>query len=161
MVSLYLSLGSNLGDREANIREALRLLDESFGTGYESLSDLIETESWGFDAEKFINCAVLYKLPRKRQSAADQALEILRQIKVIERRMGRNEKVEFDGEGRRIYHSRLIDIDILFFGSQRIDLPELQIPHPLISERDFVLQPLAQIAKTSLKQAFPVIFINK
>lgn len=161
MVSLYLSLGSNLGDREANIREALRLLDESFGTGYESLSDLIETESWGFEAEKFINCAVLYKLPRKRQSAVDQALETLRQIKVIERRMGRDEKVEFDEEGHRIYHSRPIDIDILFFGSYRIDLPELQIPHPLISERDFVLQPLAQIAKTSLKQAFPVFFINK
>ena len=96
-----------------------------------------------------------------RQSAEDQALDILSRIKGIERAMGREEQMEFTGDGRRIYHSRVIDIDILFFGSHRVDLPQLKIPHPLISERDFVLQPLGQIAKTSLKQAFPVFFINK
>ena len=207
MISLYLSLGSNLGDRKANIREALRLLDESFGVGYESLSDLIETESWGFEADKFINCAVLYKLPRTRQSTEDQALDILKTVKAVERRLGRDEVLEFAPDGSRIYHSRSIDIDILFFGPHRIlidTLPEcsdaaaahavagplsaavsfgdglhhddgscpsaagpcpagapvLQIPHPLITERDFVMIPLAQIAKNSLKREFPSIFKN-
>ena len=169
MISLYLSLGSNLGDREANIREALRLLDESFGVGYESLSDLIETESWGFEADKFINCAVLYKLPRTRQSTEDQALDILKTVKAVERRLGRDEVLEFAPDGSRIYHSRPIDIDILFFGPHRIlidslssdaAVPVLQIPHPLIAERDFVMIPLAQIAKNSLKREFPSIFKN-
>lgn len=170
MISLYLSLGSNLGDREANIREALRLLDESFGVGYESLSDLIETESWGFEADKFINCAVLYKLPRTRQSTEDQALDILKTVKAVERRLGRDEVLEFAPDGSRIYHSRPIDIDILFFGPHRILIdslpsnaaaaPVLQIPHPLITERDFVMIPLAQIAKNSLKREFPSIFKN-
>lgn len=176
MISLYLSLGSNLGDREANIREALRLLDESFGVGYESLSDLIETESWGFEADKFINCAVLYKLPRTRQSTEDQALDILKTVKAVERRLGRDEVLEFAPDGSRIYHSRPIDIDILFFGPHRIlidslpsnaaagpcsaGMPVLQIPHPLIAERDFVMIPLAQIAKNSLKREFPSIFKN-
>mgnify|MGYP003326772759 CR=1 FL=1 len=77
MINLYLSLGSNLGDRKANLEEALRRLDEAFGTGYASLSDFIETESWGFEAGKFINCAVLYQLPRQRQTAEDQALDML------------------------------------------------------------------------------------
>ena len=161
MINLYLSLGSNLGDRKANLEEALRRLDEAFGTGYTSLSAFIETESWGFEAENFINCAVLYQLPRTRQTAEDQALDILSKIKGIEMAMGREEQMEFTDEGRRVYHSRIIDIDILFFGRHRVDLPQLKIPHPLISERDFVLQPLGQIAKTSLKQAFPVFFINK
>lgn len=161
MINLYLSLGSNLGDRKANLEEAVRRLDEAFGTGCTCLSDFIETESWGFEAENFINCAVLYQLPRKRQAVEDQALEILSKIKGIERTMGREEQMEFTSDGRRVYHSRVIDIDILFFGRHRVDLPQLKIPHPLISERDFVLQPLGQIAKTSLKQAFPVFFINK
>lgn len=161
MINLYLSLGSNLGDRKANLEEALRRLDEAFGTGYASLSDFIETESWGFEAGKFINCAVLYQLPWKRQTAEDQALDILSKVKGIERAMGREEQMEFTDDGRRVYHSRVIDIDILFFGRHKVDLPQLKIPHPLISERDFVLLPLEQIAKISLKQAFPVFFINK
>lgn len=157
MIGLYLSLGSNLGDRSANIHEALNRLDRSFGVKYERLSDIIETESWGFDSEPFLNCAVLYKLPRTKQSAEDQAVDILDRIKVIEREMGREESLEYSVDGRRIYHSRPIDIDILFFGPHRIDLPALKIPHPLIAERDFVKIPLAQIANTSLKNAFPAL----
>lgn len=161
MINVYFSLGSNIGDREANILEALNLMDEAFGVPRECLSDFIETEAWGFEAEKFINCAVMYRLPRSRQSVQDQALDILRKVKAVERALGRDELVEFAADGSRIYHSRTIDVDILFFGPHRIDLPQLQVPHPLIPEREFVLVPLAQIAKTSLKQAFPAIFKTK
>lgn len=158
MIDLYLSLGSNMGDREASIREALNRLDEAFGRRYIGLSDIIETEAWGFESANFLNCAVLYRLPRKRQSAESQALELLSEIKAIEKVMGRQENLEFDESGNRIYHSRPIDIDILFFGGYRIDLPELKIPHPLIQDRDFVKIPLSQIAKKALKHSFGEYF---
>lgn len=157
MINLYLSIGSNMGDRAANIQDALCRLDKAFGVGYSRLSDIVETESWGFEAEPFLNCAVLYKLPRTKQAAENQALDILDRIKGIERDMGRTEAPEYSENGKRIYHSRTIDVDILFFGSHRIDLPALKIPHPLIAERDFVKIPLAQIANTSLKNAFPAL----
>lgn len=157
MINLYLSLGSNQGDRAANIKEALNRLSGSLGAKPCRQSDIIETESWGFDAEPFLNCAVMFKLPRTKEAAENQALDILDKIKEIERDMGRMESLEYTEDGKRIYHSRTIDIDILFFGSHRIDLPALKIPHPLIAERDFVKIPLAQIANTSLKNAFPAL----
>lgn len=157
MIDLYLSLGSNMGDRAANISEAIKRLEKSFGVGLERASHVIETESWGFDAPDFLNCAVLFSLPRKRQSAESQALEILSVVKGIEKEMGRKETLEYDIDGNRMYHSRTIDIDILYFGRHRIDLPQLQIPHPLITEREFVMIPLLEIAKSSLKRAFPVL----
>lgn len=161
MINLYLSLGSNMGDREANIREALHRLDHALGCRYSSLSDIIETESWGFSAEKFLNCAVMYRVPKLAQTAESQASDILKQIKAIEFDMGRRENLEYDTDGNRVYHSRPIDIDILFFGPHRINLPYLTVPHPLAQGRPFVMVPLRQIAKTSLKREFPAIFKTK
>ena len=161
MINLYLSLGSNMGDRLANIEAALALLDEAFGTGYARLSSIIETPAWGFEGEDFLNCAVLYALPRKREGAEAQALGILDAVKAVERRLGRAGDLEFDAEGRRVYHSRPIDIDILFFGTHRIDHPRLQVPHPLIAERDFVRIPLEEIANPRLRRAFPALFKRK
>ena len=161
MVNLYLSLGSNMGDRRASIEAAVTLLDEAFGTGHKRISSIIETPSWGFEAPDFLNCAVLYALPRKRMSAEAQALEVLDTVKAVERRLGRGEDLEFDAEGRRVYHSRPIDIDILFFGTHRIGNPRLQVPHPLIAERDFVRIPLEEIANQRLRRAFPALFKRK
>ena len=161
MINMYLSLGSNMGDRRANIEAALSMLDEAFGTGYKLLSNIIETPSWGFQGEDFLNCAVMYALPRKRDGAEAQALEILDVVKDIERRLGRAGSPEYDASGRRIYHSRPIDIDILFFGTHVIDHPRLQVPHPLIAERDFVLVPLDEIANRRLRRAFPALFKRK
>ena len=161
MINLYLSLGSNMGDRRANIEAALAMLDEAFGTGYKLLSNIIETPSWGFQGEDFLNCAVMYALPRKRDGAEAQALEILDVVKDIERRLGRAGSPEYDASGHRIYHSRPIDIDILFFGMHVIDHPRLQVPHPLIAERDFVLVPLDEIANRRLRRAFPALFKRK
>ena len=160
MIHLYLSLGTNQGDRSRNLKEAMQRLDDAFGRKAESVSEIIETQAWGFDGEPFLNCAVMYALPRKRQTVEAQALEILAEVKRIEREMGRDEVLEFDGEGRRIYHPRVIDIDILFFGPHSVCLPELTIPHPLIAERDFVKIPLSQIAKPSLKASFSALFQN-
>ena len=160
MINLYLSLGSNMGDRLANIEAALALLDEAFGTRYTRLSSIIETPAWGFEGDDFLNCAVLYALPRKRDVTA-QALWILDVVKAVERGQGRAEDLEFDAEGRRVYHSRPIDIDILFFGPHRIDHPRLQIPHPLIADRDFVRIPLEEIANPRLRRAFPAQFKRK
>ncbi len=151
-VNAYFSLGSNLGDREKNISEALRRMDEAFGTHYSALSKIIETEPFGFSGEAFLNAAVLYRIP------AESPLWTLYQVKAIEREMGRTDAPEYDAEGKRIYHSRIIDIDILFYGKEIIDTPELTIPHKGIAERDFVLIPLREIARQSLRKAFPEYF---
>lgn len=151
-VNVYFSLGSNLGDREKNISEALRRMDEAFGTHYSALSKIIETEPFGFSGEAFLNAAVLYRIP------AESPLWTLYQVKAIEREMGRTDAPEYNAEGKRIYHSRIIDIDILFYGKEIIDTPELTIPHKGIAERDFVLIPLREIARQSLRKSFPEYF---
>ena len=156
-VSVYLGLGSNLGDRRKNLERALTLLDESFGRHYTALSRMIETKAWGFKGDKFLNACVLYRIYRKG-SPEEQGHEILALCKEIERTLGRDEKPEYDADGNRIYHNRTIDIDILFYGTEHIDTEELTVPHPLIAERDFVKIPLAEIAKPSLRTAFPEYF---
>ena len=156
-VSIYFSLGSNLGDRRENILEALRRLDEALGAHWKALSRLIETKPVGFVGGKFLNGVVLYRIP-EGADAEQQARGLLETVKRIEREMGRTDPPEYDGAGNRIYHSRIIDIDILFVGSLRMDTPELTIPHKGIKERAFVMIPLLEIAKPTLKAAFPEIF---
>ena len=72
--------------------------------------------------------------------------------------MGRSGGPEWDAEGRRIYHDRPIDIDILFWGCRRIRTKRLTIPHPLMAQRDFVMTPLREIADGHILRAFPEIF---
>lgn len=149
-VDVYFSLGSNVGDRIGNLETALKMMDEAFGVRYSRLSSFIETEAWGFVSEKFMNCAVLYRLERTSEPSDIQAHGILDAVKSIERAMGRTGSVQFDGEGRRIYHSRIIDIDILLFGDEEIRMPDLVIPHALMTKRDFVMVPLREIADPAL-----------
>ena len=85
-------------------------------------------------------------------------MDILDKIKEIERSMGRTDPPEYYKEGNRVYHSRIIDIDILFYGPRRIDTPRLTIPHKGIADRPFVLIPLREIARPSLRKAFPEYF---
>lgn len=157
--SVYFSLGSNLGPREANLEKALDLMDKAFGSRAKAISHFIETAPWGEGATKrFLNCCALYRIPKIKENSAEDCMDILVKCKEIERKLGRNEEIEFDNEGKRIYHDRTIDIDILFYGSETIDTELLKIPHPLISQRDFVLIPLREIAKPSLRTAFPELF---
>lgn len=153
-IDVYLGLGSNEGDREANIRLALSMLDDVDGVSVVKVSDLIETEPWGFNADvKFLNCAAEVFVNEQVTP-----LSFLKECKRIEKSMGRDEVVEFDTDGKRVYHSRPIDIDILLYGKQHIDNKILTVPHPLMAERDFVMIPLGQIVSEEEKEAFPEVF---
>ena len=137
--TVFLSLGSNLGDRAANLDRALSVLEERLGKAPEAVSDYIETESWGFDAPDFINAVAAFKLEDV------DGVKLLGICKDIEKEMGRDEALEYGNDGRRIYHSRVIDIDILLIGERTIDLENLKVPHPLMEQRDFVMIPLRQV----------------
>ena len=146
-VDLYLSLGSNQGDRRQNIENALSLLNIELKTPYLAVSSILETEPWGFDSpDKFLNVAVHYQLQLpKGYNPEAEGLMILEVCKDIERRLGRIGEPEYDKDGNRIYRSRPIDIDILLFGNNKIDCAELTVPHKLMYERDFVMIPLNEI----------------
>lgn len=134
MATLYLSLGTNLGDRQKNLSLALELISSEVGTVL-SASDIIETEPWGFDSSnRFLNMAV-------KVETHLQPLEVLHTTQEIERKLGRTHKTAA-GE----YHDRPIDIDILLYDDLVMNTPELTIPHPLMHERQFVMKPLLQIA---------------
>ena len=130
---VYFSLGTNLGDKEANIGEAIRQISELIGT-VERQSTLYVTEPWGFESENlFVNAAVCCTTGLTPRQVLDATQR-------IEREMGRKVK-SVDGQ----YHDRIIDIDILMFGDLKIDEPDLKIPHPLMHEREFVMKPLNEI----------------
>ena len=124
------------------------MLNVELKTPYKAISSLIETEPWGFDShQKFLNAVVLYELDLpKGYNPEAEGLMILEICKDIERRMGRIGEPQYDERGERIYTDRPIDIDILLFGDERIDCPELTVPHRLMNERDFVMIPLKEVA---------------
>ena len=135
---LVLLLGTNLGDREENIRRALEALDKAFGGRRVKISDIIETEACGFDGPPFLNAVVVYRSARKPEN-------ILKICKQIERSMGRTDTPEYAPDGSRIYHNRIIDIDILFYGEHSVSTPQLSIPHPQVHSRPFVKQLLEML----------------
>ena len=156
-VGLYLGLGSNQGDRALNIEHAVSMLNVELKTPYKAISSLLETEPWGFESqEKFMNAVVLYELelPEGYNPEAE-GLMILEICKDIERRMGRTGEPQYDEKGERIYKDRPIDIDILLFGDNRIDCPELTVPHKLMYERDFVMIPIREIAGQAGNDVIP------
>jgi 2-amino-4-hydroxy-6-hydroxymethyldihydropteridine diphosphokinase len=129
--TVYLSLGSNVGDREGNLRAAIAALGD-VGVRVTRVSSFYETEPVDFlEQVWFLNCAVEGK-------TGVAALELLRALRQIETRMG-SKKLVAKGPRR-------IDMDILLYGSETIDTPELQVPHPRMHLRRFVLVPLAEIA---------------
>ena len=105
---------------------------------HERVSEIIETQAIGFDGKPFLNCVVRYRTRKWPES-------VLRICKDIEYRMGRRETMEFAADGSRIFHNRIIDIDILIYGKRRVSTPTLTIPHPQIEERPFVKPLLEQI----------------
>lgn len=131
MEKLYLALGSNLGDRGDNIDRALELLDDALNSRYVSLSPVLETKALGFSGNDFLNCIVVY-------SCDSDPFDILDICKGIERKMGRTDPAEYDEKGNRIYHDRIIDIDILMYGDRRICTERLTIPHPQVETRPYI-----------------------
>ena len=156
-VNVFLGLGSNVGDRDLMLLKAMNLLDQAFGTHPERISRIVETPAWGFEGPDFLNCCVLYRLPVKG-TPEEHATEILSQVKDIEKALGRVQEPLFDAQGRRVYHNRIIDIDILLYGTHTVHTEDLTIPHPLIAQRDFVKKPLLEISKPDVREAFPELF---
>jgi len=135
---IYLSLGTNLGDRTENISHALRLLDDAFGSHFDAVSSILATKAVGFEGPDFFNCVVRYRSDK-------EPLEVLDMCKSIERRMGRTDAPEYDAQHRRVYHDRVIDIDILLLGDLRIDSEMLTVPHPQLPQRPFFQELIDEI----------------
>ena len=131
MNDVFLLLGSNLGDRQAYLQQAIKHIDREIAPVI-TRSSVYETQSWGkTDEPDYLNQVIQLKtdIPAK---------EILHKILNIEKMMGRKREIKWG--------SRIIDIDILFYNDLVLDTPGLVIPHPFLQERRFTLIPLAEIA---------------
>lgn len=173
-MTIYFSLGTNLGDKEQNLRIAVRKIEEQIGEVI-SLSAFYATAPWGFTSDNtFLNAALCVEVYRRLSGACPDAgtdtcsdtssdsavcpdtnvcpdaeaclFKILRLTQEMEREMGRTHK-----SVNAVYSDRMIDIDLLLCFADDgtpvlLDTPELKLPHPLMQERDFVMRPLAEIA---------------
>ena len=146
MHKVYLGLGSNLGDREENIRKAIALIGERVGEVVRQ-SSLIETEPWGYESEnKFLNGVIFVETnlsPRQLLKATQKIERDLGKKKVHATK--RSQDSSLSTLHSSLYKDRPIDIDILLYDDLTVDEPDLKIPHPLMHERDFVMIPLTQI----------------
>ena len=139
-------LGSNTGQKRQWIEEAIRRLVGTAGPVLKA-SSYYETEPWGFESDNtFLNAVIV-------MTTELSPMELLDATRLIEIEMGRIEKS--DGA----YHDRIIDIDILLYEDLVLQTPELTLPHPLMHERLFVMEPLAEIAPNVIHPVFkkPVI----
>ena len=133
MTLAYVGLGANLGDREGTIRRAVELLGAEPGIEVVAVSALRETDPVGYaDQPRFLNgaAAVETELPPR---------ELLDRLLAVERELGR-----VRGDGPR-YGPRAIDLDLLLYGDQVVDLPGLAVPHPRLAGRRFALEPLHEL----------------
>lgn len=137
---VYLGLGTNLGsDKAENLHQAIQLINEQAGHVL-ACSSFIKSKPWGFESDNHFMNAVI---------AIDTSYtphDLLHVTQSIERSMGRTHKTIGTN-----YTDRIIDIDILLYGEQFINTPELTIPHPYIMQREFVSQPLFEIAPETEK----------
>lgn len=142
MTRVYLGLGTNLGDKRKNLDDALLVIKERIGTVV-SLSSFYETAPWGFESQNsFLNAAV----------GVDTALTpeaLMQTTQEIEKQLGRRHK-----SVQKVYHDRPIDIDILLYGDTVLQTETLTIPHPEMTERRFVMEPLAEIAPDVVHPVF-------
>jgi 2-amino-4-hydroxy-6-hydroxymethyldihydropteridine diphosphokinase len=128
---VVLSIGSNQGNRLANIESCIALIHQEVGTVIE-VSKLYETPAWGFESDAFYNCALLLHSNLSAQ-------KILNQVLKVEKQLGR---IRSNQTG---YQSRIIDIDLIVFDNEIIESEKLTIPHPLMQNRNFVLLPMRDL----------------
>lgn len=134
MHMVFLNLGSNLGNRRMNLSHAVAAIEKEFG--YFELSHTIESEPWGFDSpNSFLNVGMMV-------TSDMPPLEILHKLQAIESRLSPTSHRNPDGS----YADREIDIDIIAIDDISMTTDELTLPHPLMAERRFVLEPLAELA---------------
>ena len=140
---VVLSIGSNQGNRLENIENCIHLIHQKAGTVIR-VSRLYETPAWGFESDAFYNCALLLH-------TYSSAQKILNQVLKVEKQLGRIRS------GQQGYVSRIIDIDLITFDDEIIDSEKLQIPHPLMQNRNFVLFPMQDL---ELNWKHPVLHKN-
>jgi 2-amino-4-hydroxy-6-hydroxymethyldihydropteridine diphosphokinase len=128
---VVLSIGSNQGNRLANIESCIALIHQEVGTVIQ-VSKLYETPAWGFESDTFYNCALLLHSTLSAQ-------KILNQVLKVEKQLGR---IRSNQEG---YQSRIIDIDLIVFDNEIIESEKLTVPHPLMQNRNFVLLPMQDL----------------
>jgi deoxyguanosine kinase len=128
---IVLSIGSNQGNRLENIESCIALIHQEVGTVIQ-VSKLYETPAWGFESDAFYNCVLLLH-------STSSAQKILNQILKVEKQLGR---IRSNQEG---YQSRIIDVDLIVFDDEIIDSEKLQVPHPLMQNRKFVLMPMQDL----------------
>jgi len=136
----YISLGSNKGDAFRNLQLAIDAIHQKIGY-IKSISRVYKTKAWGFEADDFNNACILVETHLN-------AKKLLKILLDIEKEMGRQRS---NAEG---YQSRIIDLDILFFNDDIIELPNLVVPHPYLHQRKFVLEPLADIGREIIHPGF-------
>jgi len=130
----YVSLGSNLGDKKQNLEKAIQLIAERAGT-VSAISSIYETEPWGYESSNvFFNMAI-------RIETEHSPIQLLKITQKIEKEMGRTKKSSKSG-----YQDRIIDIDLIMVGNLIMETQELTLPHPLFHKRQFVMEPLCEIA---------------
>jgi 2-amino-4-hydroxy-6-hydroxymethyldihydropteridine diphosphokinase len=140
MIKLYILLGGNLGDKNRIFSDARARLNEKVGK-ITALSAVYETEPWGFESDDLFWNQVV------EISTSLSPEEVLRQTQQTELKLGRIRKANQ-------YDSRIIDIDILFYGDQVVEEENLSIPHPRIQERKFVLVPLSEMVPDLIHPVF-------
>jgi deoxyguanosine kinase len=128
---VVLSLGSNQGNRLENIEQCIELIHQEIGTIIK-VSRLYETPSWGFESEAFYNCALVLHTSQTPQ-------QILQEVLIVEKKLGR---IRNENAG---YQSRIIDIDLIAFDAEVVNLEHLHVPHPLMQNRKFVLLPFQDL----------------
>ncbi|MEG2100238.1 MAG: 2-amino-4-hydroxy-6-hydroxymethyldihydropteridine diphosphokinase [Flavobacterium sp.] len=128
---VVLSIGSNQGNRLENIESCINLIHQEVGTVIK-VSKLYETPAWGFESDAFYNCALLLH-------TASSAQKILNQVLKVEKQLGR---IRSNKEG---YQSRIIDVDLIIYDDEIIESEKLQVPHPLMQNRNFVLLPISDL----------------
>lgn len=137
-MTVYLNIGSNMGDRQGYINESIRLIGEAFPKAILRLSDMVESEPWGFESSRpFLNIGLALDYP-----VDIDPYFLLATMQEIERKVSPTPHRNADGS----YRDRCIDIDIIAIDCLTLTSPELTIPHPRAWERPFVMEPLRQLA---------------
>ncbi len=146
MAHVYLSLGTNLGNKKQNLHQAITEIEKRIGKCI-SLSSFYVTEPWGFSSgNSFLNAACQIE-------TILSPFEILSETQAIEQKLGRTKK-SVNG----IYNDRIIDIDLLLYDDLILNSPTLTLPHPLMTERRFVMEPLAEIVPEGIHPVFKKTF---
>ncbi|MDE7442546.1 MAG: 2-amino-4-hydroxy-6-hydroxymethyldihydropteridine diphosphokinase [Muribaculaceae bacterium] len=130
----YINIGSNMGDRRANIGRAVALISESVGEP-SGVSRVVESEPWGYEStNRFLNIGIVVDTDLAPE-------ELLDRLQAVERAISPESHRDANGA----YIDRLIDVDLIVYGGAVVDTPRLKVPHPHMAQRRFVLEPLAEL----------------